>query len=376
MIYLDSAASYPILPEVLSNLEEGFKLYANPSSAHQMGHSVAEKIEQVRGLIADSIGALASEIIFTSGATESNNLAIKGAVFGSGKPFSEVHLVTSQAEHKCVLNIFAYLESLGCRVSYIKPNADGVISLKVLEEVVTEHTILVSLMHVNNELGVVNQIHDIGEFCFTKKIKFHTDAAQSFGKIDIDVIDNNIDFMSFTAHKIGGPKGIGALYVQSLRTSNLVPVVHGAGQEEGLRGGTLAAPLILGFGAALSSFQKKYMQMNTELEEILLSELRCNGVRFQVNGINAERVKHIVSITLPDINPVVLIRNTESDFCLAQGSACSSKEIEPSHVLASIGLDRDLAAKTYRLSFSHETSVNDIKTFALCVSEIATDYKN
>ncbi|UZE96815.1 cysteine desulfurase family protein [Alkalimarinus alittae] len=370
MIYFDSAASYPILPEVLSSIEEGFKSYANPSSSHIMGLALSQKVEDVRLQIADSIGALPSEVVFTSGATESNNLAIKGAVFGSGKPFSEIHLVTSQAEHKCVLNIFSYLEGLGCQVSYIKPNAEGVITLQLLEEVVTENTILVSLMHVNNELGVINPIQDIGEFCFDKKIKLHTDAAQSFGKIDIDVMDSYVDFMSLTAHKIGGPKGIGALYIQALRTSNIVPVIHGAGQEEGLRGGTLPAPLILGFGAALSSFQNSYSKINAELEATLLKGLQAKGVRCQINGANAERVKHIVSVTLPDTNPVVFMRNTERDFCLAQGSACSSKEIEPSHVLSSIGLGRDLASKTYRLSFSHETTVDDIKAFVQRVAEL------
>lgn len=371
MIYFDSAASYPILPEVLSSLEEDYKLYANPSSSHLMGLTESQGIEIVRAQIADLIGALPSEIVFTSGATESNNLAIKGAVFGSGKPFSEVHLVTSQAEHKCVLNIFSYLESLGCRVSYIKPNADGVITLKMIQEAVSESTVLVSIMHVNNELGVVNPIQEIGRYCFESQIKFHTDAAQSFGKVSIDVIDNNIDFMSFTAHKIGGPKGIGALYVQDLRASNIVPVIHGAGQEEGLRGGTLPAPLILGFGVAISSFSRSYAKITSEFEEQLLRGLESRGVRFQVNGGNAARVRHIVSISLPDINPVLLMRNTESDFCLAQGSACSSKEIEPSHVLSSIGLDRDLASKTYRLSFSHETTVNDIRAFVQRVAELA-----
>lgn len=373
MIYLDSAASYPILPEVLEKLQESFAQYANPSSAHLLGQKATSKIEDVRSLVADKLGALPSEIVFTSGATESNNLAIKGCVFGSGKSFSEIHLITSQAEHKCILNIFSYLESLGCSVTYIKPGLSGVVTVEQVAEALQPETLLVSLMHVNNELGAINPVEAVGALCFERGVKFHTDAAQSFCKVELDVLDVEANFVSITAHKIGGPKGIGALYVRDLRTSKIVPVVHGAGQEDGVRGGTLAAPLIEGFGCAIESFPSYYASQSDTIEQALLGALNQQGIQYTLNGLGAPRVKHITSLTMPDINSVLLTRNTEAEFCLAQGSACSSKEVEPSHVLSSIGLERDLASKTFRLSFSHETTEDDVIAFAKCVAELVPE---
>ncbi|TNC82871.1 MAG: cysteine desulfurase [Oleiphilus sp.] len=373
MIYLDSAASYPLLPEVKKTLIESLDSFANPSSSHKLGEMEFSRIEEVRSLIADRLGALRSEILFTSGATESNNLAVKGCVLGSGKQFSDVHLVTSQSEHKCILNIFSYFESLGCHVTYLKPEATGVISADQVRSSLRPNTLLVSLMHVNNELGVINPIEEISNVCFEHGVKFHTDAAQSFCKVPVDVLDIEADFVSITAHKIGGPKGVGALYVRDLRSSNIMAVIHGAGQEEGLRGGTLPSSLIAGFGEAIKCFPAYYSDNIARLENILCSELGGGDIDYIVNGGGVERVKHITSITLPKLNPVVLVRETENEFCIAQGSACSSREIEPSHVLAAIGLDRELASKTFRLSYSHATTEEDIKMFAKRIGELSRE---
>lgn len=251
MIYLDFAASTPLLPSVKDELFRAFEEeYSNPSSAHKLGRTSAEKIENVRKIIADSIGAYKSEIIFTSGASEANNLAIKGYVLANQKKGK--HIITSAIEHKCILAICHFLEKQhGYEITYISPQENGIIDSQNVISAMRDDTVLVSIMHVNNELGSIQPIEAIGKACFEKNIKFHIDAAQSYKKIAIDVDKLNIDMLSISAHKIYGPKGIGALYVRDLRETRIQPVIHGAGQEYGLRGGTLPTPLILGFGAAV-----------------------------------------------------------------------------------------------------------------------------
>jgi cysteine desulfurase len=220
-------------------------------------------------------------------------------------------------------------------------------------------TALVSVMHVNNELGTINPIQQIGELCFENGILFHSDAAQSFKKVHIDVDDLNVDIMSFSAHKIGGPKGIGAIYIRDLRQQALTPVIHGAGQEEGIRGGTIAAPLILGFGKAIEKFGSYYSEFKSlTVKEKFINKLQLLDVNHKVNGLNT--VSHCISITLPNTDTETLVRDNENKLCLAQGSACSSKEIEPSHVLTSIGLTRELADKTFRISFPLDFSESDL----------------
>jgi cysteine desulfurase len=239
MIYFDSAGSYKMLDEVVETIHEvSVSMFANPSSSHTLGEMQAKKIEEARDTIADIIGCYSSEIIFTSGATESNNLALKQILNLEEK----AHIITSATEHKCILSILNYIQKQGHEVTIIKPNPDGIIKLDSIKNALEANTKLVSIMHVNNELGVINPISEIGQLCFEHGILFHTDAAQSFGKLEIDVDDMNIDMMSISAHKIGGPKGIGALYVRDLRKKELLPVIHGAGQEYGVRGGTLPTP--------------------------------------------------------------------------------------------------------------------------------------
>ena len=251
MIYLDFAASTPVLPEVMEAMRPWFTdFYANPSSSHQMGRQAAEAIEQARATIANEIGAYPSEIIFTSGATESNNLAIKGIAWANKEKGR--HIITSSIEHKCILAICHYLEREGFEVTYVDPDHEGVIHPEKVKAAIRPDTILVSVHHVNNELGTIQPIEQIGALCLDRGIPFHTDAAQSFGKLDIDVDDLNIDLMSVSGHKIYGPKGVGALYIRNIRETKITPVIHGAGQELGLRGGTMATPLIIGFSSALT----------------------------------------------------------------------------------------------------------------------------
>ncbi len=360
MIYLDTAASYPLLPEVKVVLSDAFEsLYANSASSHLLGEQVSDEINKVREQLADQIGAYPSEIIFTSGATESNNIAFKSLLLGNEISKDKKHIVTTQIEHKCVFAICDYLKSIGYEITYVKPNKDGIIEADSVANAIRPDTALVSVMHVNNELGTINPIADIGQACFDAGVLFHSDAAQSFQKTNIDADDLNVDVMSFSAHKIGGPKGIGAIYIRDLRKRHLMPVIHGAGQEDGLRGGTVAAPLIIGFGAAIKYFEQYYSTFKKkEIKEYFLSKLNQGKIKFSENGLNT--LGHCLSITLPETDTETLVRNNENVLSLAQGSACSSKEIEPSHVLTSIGLNRELADKTFRISFPLDIEYDSI----------------
>lgn len=360
MIYFDTAASYPLLPEVQATLEQAFKLlYANSSSSHLLGEDARRSIDNVRQQLADEINAYASEIIFTSGATESNNIAFKSLLL-SCTDKNKNHVVTTQIEHKCILSICNYLESIGYNVTYVKPDINGDISTESIQKAITPKTALVSVMHVNNELGTINSISEIGAVCKSKGIIFHSDAAQSFMKVGIDVDALNVDVMSFSAHKIGGAKGIGAVYIRDVRNKTITPVIHGAGQEDGIRGGTVASPLILGFGSAIKHFPRYYGEFKrVNAREFLCDELKMHDVEYKINGSSAS-LPSCLSLSLPATHVAQLIRENESSFCLAQGSACSSKEIEASHVLTAIGLSREEADKTLRISFPVDVTKGNI----------------
>jgi cysteine desulfurase len=363
MIYFDSAASYPILPEALTELQKGFIThFANPSSAHKAGEAAAKEIELAREIIADAIGALPSEIVFTSGATESNNLAIKSHFYEPANR-EKRHLLISSIEHKCVHAVADYLQrKANVSVSVVQPNKRGVITREDVEKALRYDTSLVSVMHLNNELGTMNPIDEIGALCFERGIKLHSDAAQSFLKLPINVDDMNVDYLSISAHKVGGPKGIGAVYIRARRTRDIEPLVHGAGQEEGLRGGTLPTPLISSFGKAVKSFPSAYETLRAaKLKQLLLEKLTGFGVAYKVNG---DSIDSLVSLTLPECDVSALMRETADRFSLATGSACSSKEIEASHVLMAIGLGRELAEKTVRVSFSHLLQPSHIEQLA------------
>ncbi|MDN7124864.1 cysteine desulfurase [Pseudidiomarina sp. 1APP75-32.1] len=369
MIYLDSLASFPLLPEVYDAMCESLKEdYANPSASHLLGTSAQEKIENVRAQIADRLEAFPSEIIFTSGATESNNLILKAHVERALAQGNIPHLITSAIEHKCILAICKHLESKGCEVTYLAPNNKGVVSPESVRKAIRENTILVSLMHVNNELGTINPIREYGKICFENEVAFHTDAAQSFLKTALDVEDDFIDALSLSAHKIGGPKGIGVAYFRDLRNKDLQPVIHGAGQELGIRGGTLATPLIVGFGAAVENFEPRYEKAPFDLLKTnLLDLLKSHGIEYYVNG-EGQTLDSCLSITLPNIDVDGLLRSTKDIYSLSQSSACSAGSIEPSHVLSALGFDRARAAKTLRISFSFYTQAEEISKLVKDIS--------
>ncbi|MDM1769975.1 cysteine desulfurase [Acinetobacter indicus] len=360
MIYLDFAASTPLLPSVKELMFRAVEEeYANPSSAHKLGRIAAEKIEEVRELIADSIGAYRSEIIFTSGASESNNLAIKGYVLANKNKGK--HIITSSIEHKCILAICHFLEKeYGYEITYISPKTNGLIDAQDVIDAMREDTVLVSIMHVNNELGSIQPIETIGKACLVRDIKFHVDAAQSYKKIPIDVDKLNIDMLSISAHKIYGPKGIGALYIRDLRETRIQPVIHGAGQEHGLRGGTLATPLILGFGAAVTDETiEKNLDNIRNLNAFFRSKVIENGGI--INSPNFDYIPHILNMRFPNFDASQFVAN--SDFICSQGSACSSMNIEISYVLREIGLNFDEGNQSIRVSLAHETTQNQLHEF-------------
>jgi len=349
MLYLDYLASTPLLPEVLSDMQSTFEdTYANPSSTHFCGQEASEKVEHCKQIIADKIGALPSEVVFTSGATEANNLAIKGLAFANqhkGK-----HIITSAIEHKCVLNICAYLETQGFEVTYVLPTINGTITAEAVESALRDDTILVSIMHVNNELATINPIEAIGEVCYQKEIPFHSDVAQSFCKLDIDVLDMNLEALSVSAHKFGGPKGIGFAYIRDARASSIEPVIHGSGHQHGLRGGTLPTPLIVGLRSATENYQYDEEKLGT-IKQKFFEGLRENGIGFTINGKKC--LANAFSIQFHD-ETIVKKLMVNKEICISQGSACNSKEIKPSHVLKAIGLSDEQARSTFRVSFWDE----------------------
>ncbi len=339
--YYDYAASTPVTEAVFEEMAPWFQEhFANPSASHRLGELATDAIEAARQLVADKIGAMPSEIIFTSGASESNNFALKGVAFNN--LVDKGHIITSQIEHKCILNTCSFLEALGFEVTYLPPNADGQITPESVAAAIQENTILISIHHVNNELGTIQPISEIGAIAFEHEILFHTDAAQSFCKLNIDVDDMDIDMLSLSGHKIYGPKGIGALYVRNARESNLVPLIHGGGQEGGLRGGTSPTPLIVGLGAAVAHFPEYKLQEVDELEATLIR------YKFKRNG-GHKTVSTIYNITFASEAEEKRFLS-ENNWAISKGSACNSMTNAPSHVLSALGFDEAKARLTYRIS--------------------------
>lgn len=360
-VYLDYAATTPVDPRVIEamtvTLRENF---GNPASrSHVYGWKAEEAVEQARRHVADLIQADPREIIWTSGATESDNLAIKGVAhhYQAGKK----HLVTSVIEHKAVLDSVAELGREGFAITYLAPDGSGLIAPEQVEKAIRPDTVLVSLMHVNNEIGAVNDIASVGKICRGRNVLFHVDAAQGAGKIDIDVQALNVDLLSISAHKMYGPKGVGALYVRRSPDVRLDAQIHGGGHERGMRSGTLATHQIVGFGEA-ARFAK--MEMAEESARIL--ELRnrfLKGVQqleqIQVNGSLQQRVAGNLNISLAGVEGETLLMSLR-DLALSTGSACTSASLEPSYVLKAIGVDDELAHSSLRFSFGRFTTEEEV----------------
>ncbi len=362
-IYLDYMASTPLDPLVMEKMYECMssrEYFGNPSSqSHRFGWQAAELIEISRQQVADLIKADPKEIIWTSGATEANNLALKGA--SSFYQRKGKHIITMSTEHKAVLNACAYLESQGFIVSYLKPKPDGLLSLADFEAAIRPDTILASIMWVNNETGVIQDIAEIGKIAKRNGIIFHVDAAQAAGKIAIDVSALAVDLLSLSAHKIYGPKGIGALYVRRTPRIRLTPQIHGGEQEYGLRAGTLATHQIVGMGTACMVAQQRLIidQKNAcSLGQQLWSHLQSLG-KIRLNGCSQQRIPQCLNMSIEGIDSESLLLSMPN-LALSTGSACHSAHNTPSHVLTAMGIKANQAHSAIRLSIGRFTTQEQI----------------
>lgn len=362
-IYLDYAATTPVDPRVAEAMCNCLTMdgnFANPASrSHMFGWQAEASVENARRQVADLIQADTREIVWTSGATEANNLAIKGYALNhkdEGK-----HLITSQAEHKAVLDCFEWLEGEGFEVTYLKPNAQGVISASSVASALRDDTILVSLMHVNNELGVINDIAEIGKLLESKSCCFHVDAAQSAGKLEIDVKSMSIDMLSMCAHKVYGPKGVGALYVRRRPPLQIKALIHGGGHERGMRSGTLPTHQIVGMGesfaVAAADMKADHAKISALSSRFLSEVLKIDGV--SLNGRGAQSVPNIANLAFAGFEADRLMM-VFKDLAVASGSACTSASLDPSHVLRAIGLSDPDAHGCLRISFGRFTTEQEI----------------
>ena len=374
-IYLDYSSTTPVDVRVAEKMKDCLSLegnFGNPASrSHRFGWVAEEAVDIARNNIADLLNADPREIVFTSGATESNNLAIKGAAHfykTRGK-----HIITLKTEHKAVLDTTGQLESEGFDVTYLSPKSNGLVDLDTLKASIREDTILVSIMHVNNEIGVIQDIAAIGEICRERNIIFHVDAAQSTGKVAIDLQSLKVDLMSFSAHKTYGPKGIGALYVCRKPKVRIEAQIHGGGHERGMRAGTLATHQIVGMGEAFRLAKEKMATENQRIE--MLRDKLWNGIKdieeVYLNGDFQQRVPHSLNVSVNYVEGESLIMALK-DLAVSSGSACTSASLEPSYVLKALGLSDELAHSSIRFSIGRFTTEAEID-FAISVINSSID---
>lgn len=362
-VYFDYSATTPVDKRVADKMCECLTLegnFGNPASrSHSYGWDAEKLIDEARGNVAALINADPKEIIFTSGATESDNLAIKGVAHFYKKKGK--HIVTCKTEHKAVLDSCRQLEREGYEVTYLDPEDNGLIDLEKLKAALRDDTVLVSIMHVNNEIGVIQDIKAIGDITRERKIMFHVDAAQSAGKVPIDVQDLNVDLMSFSAHKIYGPKGVGALYVRRKPRARLEAQMHGGGHERGLRSGTLATHQIVGMGEAFK-YAREEMAADNERIRMLRDRL-LKGLEdieeVYINGDMEHRIPHNLNISFNYVEGESLIMALK-DLAVSSGSACTSASLEPSYVLRALGRSDELAHSSIRFSLGRYTTEEEI----------------
>ena len=363
-VYLDYAATTPVDPQVADRMAKCLTAdgnFGNPASrSHIYGWKAEESVELARRQVADLIGADPREIVWTSGATEADNLAIKGAArAGSGRGR---HIVTSSIEHKAVLDTCAHMQGEGFDITWLKPEANGLTSPESVAAALREDTVLVSIMHANNETGVVNDIAAIGALCRERGALFHTDAAQSFGKVPIAVGEMNVDLMSLSAHKMYGPKGMGAIYMRRAPEVRVLAEIHGGGHERGLRSGTLATHQIVGMGEAAEVAQHS---METEatriagLRDSLWGKLQALG-GIHVNGDAPSRLPGTLNVAVEGVDGEALLMALK-DLAVSTGSACTSASVEPSHVLRGMGLPDALAHSSIRISLGRFTTPEEVE---------------
>ncbi len=363
MIYLDNSATTPLSEEVFEEMKPYFTDdFGNPSTLYRLGQKSKEALEEARKRVADGINAKPEEIIFTSGGTEADNLAIKGIAFrdkDDGK-----HIITSEIEHPAVRETLHFLESLGFEVTYLPVYEDGIVRVEDVENAIRDDTILITIMHANNEIGTIQPIAEIGKIAKEKGIKFHTDAVQSFGKIPVDVDELGVDLLSLSSHKIYGPKGVGALYIR--KGTRLEPQMHGGGQERGIRSGTENVPGIVGFGKAAQlaseNLQEDYDHLIAIRDELIDKVLERVPFSY-LNGSRYDRLPNIVSFRFAAIEGESLILLLDAKgIDSSTGSACSSKTLQASPILKALGLDDVDVHGSLRLSIGLENSLENVDT--------------
>ena len=374
-IYLDYSATTPVDPRVAAKMVECLTAegnFGNPASrSHAFGWKAEEAVENARRQVAELVNADPREIVWTSGATESDNLAIKGVAHfyaSKGK-----HIITSKIEHKAVLDTTRQLEREGFEVTYLEPGEDGVITPMMIEAALRDDTVLVSIMHVNNEIGTVNDIAAIGELTRSRGVLFHVDAAQSTGKVEIDLEKMKVDLMSFSAHKTYGPKGVGALYVRRKPRVRLEAQMHGGGHERGMRSGTLAAHQSVGMGEAFRIAKEEMVAENeriTKLRDRFYKQVE-HLEELYVNGSMTARVPHNLNLSFNYVEGESLIMALK-DLAVSSGSACTSASLEPSYVLRALGRNDELAHSSIRFTFGRFTTEEEVDYAAQKVSEAVT----
>ena len=370
-VYLDYAATTPVDVRVARKMEQCLVAggnFGNPASkSHVYGWQAEEAVEEARAQVARLINADPREIVWTSGATESDNLAIKGAAEGA----SRRHIVTSAIEHKAVLDTCAYLENRGFEATYLVPGTDGIVTSEQVADALRPDTLLVSLMHANNEIGVVNDVAAVADICRKEGVLMHVDAAQSAGKIPLDTQAMPIDLISLSGHKIYGPKGVGALYVRRNPPVRLDAQIHGGGHERGMRSGTLPTHQVVGMGEACDIMRR---EMETENERILNLRRRLWSLLKQVpgavlNGDEHRRLPGCLNVAFAGVDGETLLLALD-DVAVSSGSACTSASVEPSYVLRALGVPDDLAHASLRFSIGRYTSEEDVNYAAGRVADV------
>ena len=363
-IYMDYASTTPVDPRVAKKISDHLTLdgnFGNPASrSHKFGWQAEEAVEEARSHVANLVNCDPREIVWTSGATEADNLAIKGIANFYQK--NGKHIITSKIEHKAVLDPCRQLERDGFEVTYLDPNEGGLITAEAISNAIREDTILISIMHINNELGTINDLESIGTLAREKGIFFHVDAAQSTGKVAIDLTSLPVDLMSFSAHKTYGPKGIGALYVRRKPRVRIEAMIHGGGHERGMRSGTLATHQIVGMGEAFRLAQEEMendiIRINSFHAEFLKEAMKIEHA--YINGDVKNKVPNILNISFNFVEGESLIMGLK-DIAVSSGSACTSASLEPSYVLRALGRKDELAHSSIRFSFGRFTEEADVK---------------
>lgn len=357
---MDHSATTPTDPQVVDVMLPYFtEMFGNSSSLHSFGREAAEALSTARQQVAECLGALPEEIIFTSGGTESDNLAIRGSIAHNAK---KKHIITSSIEHPAVLNTCAFLESMGHEVTYIPVDTDGVVDLEILEDSICDNTVLISIMHANNEVGTIQPLREIAAIAKKNGIYFHTDAVQTVGKIPVNVNELGVDMLSISSHKIHGPKGVGALYVR--KGTAIEPIIFGGNHEKGMRSGTENIAGVIGFARAMTLAQQR-MELDSrhmqQMRDSLISRVLDSISHVRLNGHPTERLPNNVNLSFKYAEGESMLMLLDiKGIAVSTGSACSSKSLKASHVLSSLDIEDDYLHGSLRISLGRENTMEEI----------------